>query len=129
MEEGRQLPPRPAQPQLLGSDASAPGGGRAPNRVARRAGVASVAATASGLGGESPGRPYLYRGRAAAAGGGRASRVRPDRGDPGEYVPGQQRGGMYEQRVTDAAVEAQADDPTDARPEAAVLEQPCVEGG
>src|SRR5947209_7789825 len=37
---------------------------------------------------------------------------------------GQQRGGVHEQRLADAAVAAQADDAADAGPEAAVLEQP-----
>src|SRR3954454_1951482 len=36
---------------------------------------------------------------------------------------------MDQQRVADAAIEAQADDPTHAQPEASVLEQPCFEGG
>src|SRR4051794_13399893 len=129
MEDGRQLPRRPAQPQLPGSDASAPGGGRAPKRLARRASVALVEAAASGPCGKPAGRTHLGVDLATASGGCRASRLRPDRGDPGEYVPGQQRGGMHEQRVADAAVAAQADEPTDARPEAALLELPCVEGG
>src|SRR3954447_24695219 len=91
--------------------------------------MALVAAAASGPGGGASGRARLGRGPGSALGGGRASRLRPDRGDPGQYVPGQQRGGMHEQRAADAAVAAQADDPTDARPEAALLELPCVEGG
>ena len=39
---------------------------------------------------------------------------------------GQQRRGVHEQRVADAAVAAPPDDPADARPEAAVLELPPV---
>ncbi len=47
-------------------------------------------------------------------------------GGAGSHIPSQQRRGMHEQRVADATISAPADDPADARPEAAVLEYPSV---
>ena len=53
-----------------------------------------------------------------------AERATYDRGGGGArgHVPGQQRGGVHEQRAADAAIAAPANDPADARPEAALLE-------
>ena len=47
-------------------------------------------------------------------------------GGAGGHGPGQQRGGVHEQRAADAAVAAPPDDAADARPEAALLELPSV---
>src|SRR5262245_31836257 len=57
---------------------------------------------------------------------GGTSVVRSGRGGAGGHVPGQQRGGMHEQRLADAAGPTPPHDPTDARPEATLLEYPSV---
>src|SRR4051794_28868727 len=77
-------------------------------------------------GAESLGRDGLCRRRAPTPRPGRASVLWPHRSDPGGYSPGQQRGRMQEQRLANAAVTAPPDDPTDAQPEAPLLELPPV---
>src|SRR5262249_21069938 len=114
------------EPGLPGPDASSAGCGRAAAGVARSDGLAMVA----------PARPARRIGpdHGVAPRGGAGPRVgragarqlRGGRWGAGGGGPGQQRRGVPEERAADAAGEAPADDPADARPEATVLELPGV---
>ena len=64
---------------------------------------------------------YWLRGRI-----GGTALLRPGRSGAGELGAGQQRRGVHEQRVTNAAVASRPDNPVNAGPEAAVLERLAV---
>src|SRR5947209_4927621 len=113
-------------PGVPGPDAPAVGVGRAPAAVAHGDGLAVVAPTpaAEALGSDHGGDSSCGAQRRVERGG--TGVLRPGRGGAGGHGPGQQRRGMHEQRLADAAVAASPDDAADARPEAALLELPAV---